>query len=50
MSGDRSVPQTVHWRAGGVWRAAKPLFRVHWQGESPEGDIWLPADELGPAK
>ena len=27
-------------------RGKKTLFRVWWQGEGPEGDIWLPAEEL----
>ena len=26
--------------------AKKTLYCVHWQGEGPEGDIWLPAEEL----
>ena len=27
-------------------RGKKPLYKVRWKGEGPEGDIWLPADEL----
>jgi hypothetical protein len=27
-------------------RYKKTLYKVRWQGEGPEGDIWLPADEL----
>ena len=24
----------------------KKLYQVHWQGKGPEGDLWLPAEEL----
>jgi hypothetical protein len=27
-------------------RGKKTLYKVRWQGEGPEGDIWLPAEEL----
>ena len=27
-------------------RGKKTLYKVRWQGEGPEGDLWLPADEL----
>ena len=31
-------------------RRNKILYRVHWQGEGPEGDKWLPAEELADCK
>ena len=27
-------------------RGKKTLYKVRWQGEGPEGDLWLPAEEL----
>ena len=27
-------------------RSKKTFYRVRWQGEGPEGDIWLPAEEI----
>ena len=30
--------------------AKKTLYHICWQGEGPEGDIWLPAEELTDCK
>ena len=31
-------------------RGKKTLYRVRWQGEKPEGDLWLPTKELSDCK